>query len=171
MALTANTTVTASKENLPEGFDATPMAQALIAKANAGSEVSIDDAIDVIVEYGQMRQRAFESDVQVEFLHKHPTFMSIPAVRAVGRSPEFTKVFEKLVGTKEEVDHFRNTVVAELVARGDMQPSAEEVVAEAIALALAVAAHAETYDAELAALSKYETVPSTKDVIASLTTN
>ena len=122
-------------DTLPEGFLETPLAQALCAAANEGKEVTIDEAIDVVVEYGRTRQNAFESDAQVEFFHKHPAFISIPATRVVGRSPTFTKVFEKLSGTEEELAHFRNIVVAELVARGDTQPSAEEVVDEALALA------------------------------------
>ena len=155
--------------DLPEGFLETPLAQALCAAANEGKEVTIDEAIDVVVEYGRVRRRAFESDVQVDFLHKHPAFISIPATRVVGRSPAFTKVFEKLSGTEEELAHFRNIVVAELVVRGDMQPSAEEVVDEALALAKAIAAHANNYDDELMALAGFTEVPSTKDVVDVLT--
>ena len=117
-------------DTLPEGFLETPLAQALCAAANEGKEVTIDEAIDVVVEYGRTRQNAFESDAQVEFFHKHPAFISIPATRVVGRSPTFTEVFEKLSGTEEELTHFRNKVVTDLVARGDMRPSAEEVVDE-----------------------------------------
>ena len=40
----------AVKCELPEGFEATPLAMALIADANNGKEVSIDDAIDLVVE-------------------------------------------------------------------------------------------------------------------------
>ena len=156
-------------DTLPEGFLETPLAQALCAAANEGKEVTIDEAIDVVVEYGRTRQNAFESDAQVEFFHKHPAFISIPATRVVGRSPTFTEVFEKLSGTEEELTHFRNIVVAELVARGDTQPSAEEVVTEAIALAQACVAHASNYDAELMVLAGFTEVPSTKDVVGVLT--
>ena len=72
---------------LPEGFEATPLALALCAAANEGKECTVDEAIDLVVEYGRQCQKVFESDIQVEFLHKHPSFMSIPAVRVVGRSP------------------------------------------------------------------------------------
>ena len=159
----------AVKCELPEGFEVSPLAMALIADVNNGKEVSIDDAIDCVVEYGQLHQRAFESDEQADFLHGHPAFMSIPAVRAVGRSPTFTKVFEKLHGSEDENANFRNIVVAELVARGDTQPSAEEVVTEAIALAQACVAHASNYDAELMVLAGFTEVPSTKDVVGVLT--
>ena len=163
-------TATARNTNtLPEGFLETPLAQALCAAANEGKEVTIDEAIDVVVEYGRTRQNAFESDTQVEFFHKHPAFISIPATRVVGRSPTFTEVFEKLSGTEEELTHFRNKVVTDLVARGDMQPSAEEVVDEAFALAKAIAAHANNYDDELMALAGFTEVPSTKDVVDVLT--
>ena len=163
-------TATARNTNtLPEGFLETPLAQALCAAANEGKEVTIDEVIDVVVEYGRTRQNAFESDTQVEFFHKHPAFISIPATRVVGRSPTFTEVFEKLSGTEEELTHFRNKVVTDLVARGDMQPSAEEVVDEAFALAKAIAAHANNYDDELMALAGFTEVPSTKDVVDVLT--
>lgn len=158
----------AAKYELPEGFEATPLAMALIADANNGKEVNIDDAIDCVVEYGRARG-GFELHEQVDFLHGHPAFMSIPAVRAVGRSPTFTKVFEKLHGSEDENANFRNIVVAELVARGDTQPSAEEVVTEAIALAQACVAHASNYDAELMVLAGFTEVPSTKDVVGVLT--
>lgn len=156
-------------DTLPEGFLETPLAQALCAAANEGREVTIDEAIDVVVEYGRTRQNAFESDAQVEFFHKHPAFISIPATRVVGRSPTFTEVFEKLSGTEEELTHFRNKVVTDLVARGDMRPSAEEVVDEAFALAKAIAAHANNYNSELMALAGFTEVPSTKDVVDVLT--
>ena len=156
-------------DTLPEGFLETPLAQALCAAANEGKEVTIDEAIDVVVEYGRTRQNAFESDAQVEFFHKHPAFISIPATRVVGRSPTFTEVFEKLSGTEEELTHFRNKIVAELVVRGDMRPSAEEVVDEALALAKAIAAHASDYDGELMSLAVFTEVPSTKEMIGVLT--
>lgn len=158
----------AVKCELPEGFEATPLAMALLADANNGKEVSIDDAIDLVVEYGQLHQCAFGSDEQVNFLHKHPTFMSIPATRVVGRSPTFTKVFEKLHGSEDENANFRNIVVAELVARGDTQPSAEEVVTEAIALASAIASKDLSYGAELMALAGFDEVPTTSAVIAAI---
>ena len=156
-------------DTLPEGFLETPLAQALCAAANEGKEVTIDVAIDVVVEYGRTRQNAFESDAQVEFFHKHPAFISIPATRVVGRSPTFTEVFEKLSSTEEELTHFRNKVVTDLAVRGDTQPSAEEVVDEAFALAKAIAAHANNYDGELMALAGFTEVPSTKDVVDVLT--
>ena len=159
----------AVKCELPEGFEATPLAMALIADANNGKEVSIDDAIDCVVEYGQLHQRAFEFEDQADFLHEHPAFMSIPATRVVGRSPTFTEVFEKLSGTEEELTLFRNKIVTDLVARGDMRPSAEEVVDEAFALAKAIAAHANNYNSELMALAGFTEVPSTKDVVDVLT--
>lgn len=158
----------AVKCELPEGFEVSPLAMALIADANNGKEVSIDDAVDCVVEYGRAHG-AFEYAEQADFLHEHPAFMSIPAVRAVGRSPTFTKVFEKLHGSEDENANFRNIVVAELVARGDTQPSAEEVVTEAIALAQACVAHASNYDAELMVLAGFTEVPSTKDVVGVLT--
>lgn len=163
-------TATARNTNtLPEGFLETPLAQALCAAANEGKEVTIDEAIDVVVEYGRTRQNAFESDAQVEFFHKHPAFISIPATRVVGRSPTFTEVFEKLSGTEEELTHFRNKVATDLVARGDMRPSAEEVVDDAFALAKAIATHANNYGSELMALAGFTEVPSTKDVVDVLT--
>ena len=158
----------AAKYELPEGFEATPLAMALIADANNGKEVSIDDAIDLVVEYGQLHQRAFEFDKQVDFLHKHPTFMSIPAVRVVGRSPTFASEFSRLLGDDEEVAYFRETVIDDLVRRGDTRPAAEEVVAEAIALAQACVAHVSNYDAELMVLAGFTEVPTTSAVIAAI---
>ena len=158
----------AVKCELPEGFEATPLGMALIADANNGKEFNIDDVIDCVVEYGQLHQQAFEFHEQADFLHEHPAFMSIPATRVVGRSPTFTEVFEKLSGTEEELTHFRNKIVVELVVRGDMRPSAEEVVKEAIALASAIASKDLSYGAELMALAGFDEVPTTSAVIAAI---
>ena len=158
----------AAKYELPEGFEATPLAMALIADANNGKEVNIDDAIDCVVEYGRLHQRAFEFDEQVDFLHKHPAFMSIPAVRVVGRSPTFASEFSRLLGDDEEVAYFRETVIIDLITRGDTRPTAEEVVKEAIALAQACATHASNYDAELMSLAGFDEVPTTSAVITAI---
>ena len=137
-------------DTLPEGFLETPLAQALCAAANEGKEVTIDEAIDVVVEYGQLHQRAFEFEDQADFLHEHPAFMSIPATRVVGRSPTFTEVFEKLSGTEEELTLFRNKIVTDLVARGDMRTFSAEQEARARAKMQAiVAAHLPKTDATL----------------------
>ena len=157
----------AAKYELPEGFEATPLAMALIADANNGKEVSIDDAIDCVVEYGRARG-GFELHEQVDFLHEHPAFMSIPAVRVVGRSPTFASEFSRLLGDDEEVAYFRETVIDDLVRRGDTRPAAEEVVAEAIALAQACVAHVSNYDAELMVLAGFTEVPTTSAVIAAI---
>ena len=156
-----------AKYELPEGFEATPLAMALIADANNGKEVSIDDAIDCVVEYGRARG-GFELHEQVDFLHEHPAFMSIPAVRVVGRSPTFASEFSRLLGDDEEVAYFRETVIIDLITRGDTRPTAEEVVAEAIALAQACATHASNYDAELMVLAGFTEVPTTSAVIAAI---
>ena len=156
-----------AKYELPEGFEATPLAMALIADANNGKEVSIDDAIDCVVEYGRARG-GFELHEQVDFLHEHPAFMSIPAVRVVGRSPTFASEFSRLLGDDEEVAYFRETVIDDLVRRGDTRPAAEEVVAEAIALAQACVAHVSNYDAELMVLAGFTEVPTTSAVIAAI---
>ncbi len=157
----------AAKYELPEGFEATPLAMALIADANNGKEVNIDDAIDCVVEYGRARG-GFELHEQVDFLHEHPAFMSIPAVRVVGRSPTFASEFSRLLGDDEEVAYFRETVIDDLVRRGDTRPAAEEVVAEAIALAQACVAHVSNYDAELMVLAGFTEVPTTSAVIAAI---
>ena len=157
----------AAKYELPEGFEATPLAMALIADANNGKEVNIDDAIDCVVEYGRARG-GFELHEQVDFLHEHPAFMSIPAVRVVGRSPTFASEFSRLLGDDEEVAYFRETVIDDLVRRGDTRPAAEEVVAEAIALAQACVAHVSNYDAELMVLAGFTEVPTTSAVITAI---
>lgn len=168
----SNTFLSASAEDLPESFLATPRARALCEAASEGYTVTIDDAIDVVVEYGRVHQaQAFEFDEQSDFLHDNPVFISIPAVRVIARSPTFVTEYARLKGDDDEVKYLRDTVIDDLVKRGDGIAMAEEVVDEAMALASAMAEYAGTYDAQLAALSKYETVPSTKDVIASLTTN
>ena len=156
-----------AKYELPEGFEATPLAMALIADANNGKEVNIDDAIDCVVEYGRARG-GFELHEQVDFLHEHPAFMSIPAVRVVGRSPTFASEFSRLLGDDEEVAYFRETVIDDLVRRGDTRPAAEEVVAEAIALAQACVAHVSNYDAELMVLAGFTEVPTTSAVITAI---
>lgn len=156
-----------AKYELPEGFEASPLAMALIADANNGKEVSIDDAIDCVVEYGRARG-GFELHEQVDFLHEHPAFMSIPAVRVVGRSPTFASEFIRLLGDDEEVAYFRETVIDDLVRRGDTRPAAEEVVAEAIALAQACVVHVSNYDAELMVLAGFTEVPTTSAVIAAI---
>ena len=159
----------AVKCELPEGFEATPLGMAMKADANNGKEVNIDDVIDCVVEYGQLHQRAFEFHEQADFLHEHPAFMSIPATRVVGRSPTFASEFIRLLGDDEEVAYFRETVIDDLVTRGDTRPAAEEVVKEAIALASAIASKDLSYGAELMALAGFTEVPSTKDVVDVLT--
>lgn len=166
----SNTFLSASAEDLPESFLATPRARALCEAVSEGYTVTIDDFIDVIVEYGRMHQtQAFEFDEQSDFLHDNPVFISVPAVRVIARSPTFVTEYARLKGDNEEVSYLRDTVIDDLVRRGDSLAMAEEIVDEAMALASATAEYAGTYDAQLAALSKYETVPSTKDVVTSLT--
>ena len=160
-----NSALTVNAGDLPEGFLATPLAQALCAAANEGREVSIDDAIDVVVEYGRVHQQAFDFAEQSEFLHEHPVFMSIPAVRVIARSPTFVFEYARLEGDAEEVSYFRETVIDDLVTRGDTRPAAEEVVKEAIALANAIASKGLSYGSELTSLAGFEEVPSTTAVI------
>ena len=158
----------ATNYELPDGFDATPLGMALIADANNGKAVNIDDVIDCVVEYGQLHQQAFEFHEQADFLHDHPAFMSIPAVRVVGRSPTFAFEFIRLIGDDEEVAYFRETVIDDLVTRGETRPAAEEVVKEAIALASAIASKDLSYGGELMALAGFDEVPTTSAVIAAI---
>ena len=94
--------------------------------------------------------------------------MSIPAVRVVGRSPTFAFEFIRLIGDDEEVAYFRETVIDDLVTRGETRPAAEEVVKEAIALASAIASKDLSYGAELMVLAGFDEVPTTSAVIAAI---